>query len=94
MDTITDVYKFFLNGESCFFQFESVLGFRKNLKSWTGNLKIDIFFSLEAQDFHIGFSKKKPHQKQLVQDFNQGLEIIKKNGAHDKIIKLYGLGNE
>ncbi len=46
---------------------------------------------LESQDLHIGFSKKKPHHKQLVQDFNQGLEIIRKNGTVDKIIKLYGL---
>ncbi len=46
---------------------------------------------LEAQHLHIGFSKKKPHHKQLVQDFNQGLKIIKENGTFDEIKILYGI---
>ncbi len=60
------------------------------LPEHTGALEI-LTPELETQDFHIGFSKKKPHHKQLVQDFNQGLEIIRKNGTFDEIIKLYGI---
>ncbi|MCP4020253.1 MAG: transporter substrate-binding domain-containing protein, partial [Desulfobacteraceae bacterium] len=48
---------------------------------------------IEAQNFHIGFSKKRPHHKQLVQDFNQGLEIIRKNGTYDEILKLHKIAD-
>ncbi len=51
-------------------------------------------FGLETQDFHIGFSEKKPHHKQLVRDFNQGLETIRKNGIFDEIMKLHGIASE
>ncbi|MCP4135829.1 MAG: transporter substrate-binding domain-containing protein [bacterium] len=63
---------------------------KKKLPKHIGALEI-LTPELETQYFHIGFSKKNPHHKQLVKDFNQGLKIIKKNGTIDAIKKLYGI---
>ena len=44
---------------------------------------------LEVKPLYIVFSKKAPGYKQKMKDFNEGLKILKKNGAIEAIMKKY-----
>lgn len=50
--------------------------------------EIDVF---SEKDFFIMISKKIKDSNVIREDFNRGLEEIKKNGTYDKILKKYGI---
>lgn len=46
--------------------------------------------AVDSMPLFVAFSKQKPGYEQKVKEFNRGLEMIKKDGTFDAIIKEYG----
>jgi polar amino acid transport system substrate-binding protein len=46
--------------------------------------------SVDSMPLYVAFSKKSKNYKQKVKDFNIGLDIIKKDGTFEKILKKHG----
>ncbi|MDH5581657.1 MAG: transporter substrate-binding domain-containing protein [Bdellovibrionales bacterium] len=47
--------------------------------------------SVSQQPLYNTISKKIPNSEQIISDFNKGLELLKKEGGIDKILKSHGL---
>ncbi|MCE9790270.1 transporter substrate-binding domain-containing protein [Shewanella indica] len=45
---------------------------------------------LDIRNLHLSTSRLHPHGAELIAEFNQGLETIKKNGEYAKILAKYG----
>lgn len=45
----------------------------------------------EARENYVMVSRKYPNSAKILEKFNYGLEIIKKNGEYERIIKKYNL---
>jgi polar amino acid transport system substrate-binding protein len=59
---------------------------RKNYPDYTD--KIDyIKKPLKKAEFYVGFSKKESNARELVNDFNRGLKLIKKDGTYKRIVE-------
>ncbi|BBE30798.1 hypothetical protein OSSY52_09390 [Tepiditoga spiralis] len=62
----------------------------KKYQDFVGTLDI-INPPLQTFNVYNAFSKAIPDYKKLVEDFNKGLQMIKKDGTYDKILKKHGM---